>query len=215
MKLDRFIKILLPHDETFFSLFEESTQNLVTAAGIMKKLAVAKTKKEQEKFVQEIRDCEHAGDSITHKIFSELNGTFVTPFDREDIHLLASSLDEIMDQIDGSARRFQLYKIKKWTRDSIKLIEIIGKSVTELQRGVTLLRNLQKTDELQKVLATVNEYENDADAVFEDAMVNLFGKEKDPFQLIKLKEVYVSLESATDSCEDAANVLESIVIKHA
>ncbi len=215
MKLDRFIKVLLPHDETFFSLFEESAQNLVTAAAIMKKLAAAKTKTEQEKFVQEIRGCEHAGDSITHKIFSELNGTFVTPFDREDIHLLAYSLDEIMDQIDGSARRFYLYKLKKWPKNSVQLIKIIEKSVSELRSGVTLLRNLQQIDELQKVFTTVNEYENEADTVFEEAMVGLFGKERDPFQLIKLKEVYVGLETATDSCEDVANVLESIVIKHA
>jgi predicted phosphate transport protein (TIGR00153 family) len=215
MKLDRFIKFLLPHDETFFSLFEESAQNLSRAASTMKKLAAAKTKAEQEKYVREISDCEHAGDSITHKTFSELNGTFVTPFDREDIHLLASSLDEIMDQIDGSARRFYLYKLKKWPPDSIRLIEIIAKSIAELQRGITLLRNLQQIEELQKVFKTVNEYENEADTVFEEAMVGLFGKEKDPFQLIKLKEVYVGLETATDSCEDVANVLETIVIKHA
>lgn len=215
MKFDRLIQKFLPKDDKFFTYLEESVQNLVQASVLMKKLTVSKKKSEIEKLINQIHDLEHEGDTVTHKIFSELNSTFVTPIDREDIHTLASSLDDIMDYMDGSAGRFTLYKLKGWPPQMVKLIDILVTSINELQHGVSLLRNIQQFDELQKVFKKVNEYENDADFVFEQAIAALFEKEKNPVQIIKLKEIYVSLETATDKCEDAANVLEGIVIKHA
>lgn len=214
MRLDRFIQVLLPHDEKFYSFFEESSRTLVKAAELLKKLATASAQ-ERETIVNQIKDLEHEGDSIAHKIFAELNATFVTPFDREDIHVLASALDDVMDFMDGSASRFVLYKLRECPKDMAKLIDILHSSIVELQRGVALLRDLRKSDDLQKVLEKVNEYENEADAVFEQAIAALFEYERDPIQIIKLKEIYVGLETATDKCEDAANVLESILIKHA
>ena len=215
MKFDQLIHKLLPKDDKFFSYLEESTQNLVKAAVVMKKLTLTKKNSEIEALIGQIHDLEHDGDTVTHKIFSELNSTFVTPLDREDIHTLASSLDDIMDYMDGSAGRFTLYKLKRWPPQMVTLVDILVTSINELQHGVSLLRNIQQFDELQKVFKKVNEYENDADFVFERAIAELFDKEKDPIQIIKLKEIYVGLETATDKCEDAANVLEGIVIKHA
>lgn len=214
MALDRIIQVLLPHDETFFSFFEESTQNLLKAAEILKLLPTA-TERERESIVRRIHDIEHDGDSTAHKIFAELNTTFVTPFDREDIHRLASALDDVLDYLDGSATRFVLYKIKECPPGLSKLIEILYDSINELNKGIPLLRDFKKADLLQKVLQKVNEYENEADSVFEIAIAELFEKEKDPIQIIKLKEIYVGLETATDKCEDAANVLEALLIKHA
>jgi predicted phosphate transport protein (TIGR00153 family) len=214
MRFDRFIKILLPRDERFYSFFEESSQNLVRAAEVLRTLATA-TPSEREQFVLKMKDLEHEGDSITHKIFSEMNGTFVTPFDREDIHVLAAALDDVMDYMDGSASRFTLYKIRECPERMVKLIDILHHSILELHRGVSLLRDIQKYEQIQKVLEKVNEYENEADAVFEHAIAELFEREKDPIKVIKLKEIYVGLETATDKCEDAANVLEAILIKHA
>jgi hypothetical protein len=117
--------------------------------------------------------------------------------------------------MDGSAGRFVLYKMKSWPPKMAQLADILRLSINELYRGVRLLRNIQQFDELQKVFLKVNEYENAADAVFEQAIAELFEKEKNPIQIIKLKEIYVGLETATDKCEDVANVLEGIVIKHA
>ena len=214
MRLDHFIQVLLPHDEKFYSFFEESTQNLVKASELLKKLPIG-TDADRQKVINQIQDLEHDGDTVTHKIFAELNSTFVTPFDREDIHVLASALDDVMDYMDGSAARFILYKLKECPSRMIKLIDILHLSIVELQQGVALLRDLRKADQLQKVLQRINEYENDADAVFEQAIADLFEHEKDPIQVIKLKEIYVGLETATDKCEDAANVLEAILIKHA
>jgi hypothetical protein len=163
----------------------------------------------------QINELEHFGDSISHQVFSELNATFVTPFDREDIHQLTSALDDIMDHMDGAASRISLYKIKKYPKSMLQLIDILQLSIAELRRGVGMLRDLNKTNELQRVFQKVNEYENNADTVFESGVARLFEKEKNAIQIIKLKEILVGLETATDKCEDAANVLEGIYIKHA
>ncbi|HTX19348.1 MAG TPA: DUF47 family protein [Bacteroidota bacterium] len=215
MKLDRLIQKLLPKDDKFYTLLEESTQNLVKAGEVLSQLSLHRKAGEIEPLINQIHDLEHAGDTITHRIFSELNSTFVTPLDREDIHTLASSLDDILDHIDGSVGRFFLYKLKLWTPKMKQLADILTASIGELNHGVSLLRNIQQFEELQKVFQKVNEYENNADDVFEEAIAEMFRTEKSPIQIIKLKEIYVGLETATDKCEDAANVLEGIVIKHA
>ena len=213
MKLDRLIQILLPHDEKFYVYFEESAQNLVNAARLFPNLCNGSFD-DRARIVKTMQEYEHLGDAVTHKIYAELNATFVTPFDREDIHLLASALDDVMDMIDGSASRFVLYKIQECPRSIKDLMDILEKSVIELQRGVSLLRDFRKAAELQKVLEKINEYENEADSVFEQAIAQLFEFEKDPVRIIKLKEIYVGVETATDKCEDAANVMESLLIKH-
>ena len=213
MALDRLIQILLPHDEKFYGFFEESTQILLKAAEHLKHLPAA-SPLERESIIRKIHDLEHDGDSVAHKIFAELSASFVTPFDREDIHHLASAIDDVLDNLDGSAARFMLYKLNDCPREMAKLIDILHDSVYELNKGIPFLRDLRKADQLQKVLQKINEYENEADAVFENAVANLFEKEPNPIQIIKLKEIYVGLETATDKCEDAANVLESILIKN-
>lgn len=215
MKLDSFIQKLLPHDDKFFTLLEESTKNLLNACVLMKKLPRAKKRRDVEQLVSEIKDLEHNGDSVTHKIFSELNATFVTPLDREDIYRLTSALDDILDHIDGSATRISLYNITKFPKEMIMLSDVLYQSVEELHRGIGLLRNLHQFEQLQDVFHKVNQYENDADTIFERAIADLFRREKNPIQIIKLKEIYVGLETATDKCEDAANVLEGILIKQA
>ena len=214
MRLDRILQALLPRDEHFYGLFEESTQNIVLAAGALLNLPVA-SYEERVQIVEQIKAFEHQGDTVTHRIFSQLSGTFVTPFDPEDIAVLGSALDDILDNIDGAAGRFVLYKIKEVPPEMVKLMRSLHGSVLELQRGVHLLRRLHKTNELRSVIERVNEYENEADAIFESAIANLFDSQTDPIDIIKLKEVYVALETATDNCEDAANVLETILIKHA
>ncbi len=214
MRLDRILQALLPKDEKFYGMFEESTKNIVLAASAMMNLPVAEPD-ERPQIVDEIKEYEHEGDLITHRIFSELSATFVTPFDPEDIHVLASALDDILDNIDGSAGRFMLYKIKETPPDMLRLIRSLHGSVLELQKGVQMLRRLHRSEELRRVIERINEYENEADDIFEGAIAGLFDSHTDPIEIIKLKEIYVALETATDNCEDAANVLETILIKHA
>jgi predicted phosphate transport protein (TIGR00153 family) len=214
MKIDRILKMLLPHDENFYDLLEESAQNLIRAGVELKTIPLCKTHVQRVDAARRIKDIEHDGDSITHRIFSELNSTFVTPIDREDIHELASALDDILDHIDGCANRFALYKITHVPKAVSQLIDVLVLSMDEIKNGVHLLRNLNEVENLKASFTKVNEYENEADDIFDKAVADLFDKEKDPVQIIKLKEVFVGLETATDKCEDAANVLEGILIKH-
>jgi hypothetical protein len=215
MKLDRLIHRLIPHDDKFFAMFEEATQNVLEAVRLLKELSLSRRPKRRDELVEAIREREHVGDAVTHRIFSELNGTFVTPLDREDIHVLGSSIDDILDYIDGTASRIRIYGIKKTPPEVTELVEVLERSLDELHRGVGLLRDLHHIDGLQEVIQKINEYENDADDIFERAVGRLFLKEKNPIQVIKIKEVLVGLETATDKCEDAANVLEGIMIKNA
>lgn len=215
MNLNKIIRTILPRDDKFFRMLEESAQNIVEAGSIMVQLAGSKSRRERDQLVLRVQDHEHRGDAITHRIFSELNGTFVTPLDREDIHALASSLDDVMDHMNGSAARLTIYDLKKSPPPVASLIQVLVASMEQLLHGVQYLRDLHHPDPLKQVLTKVNEYENEADAIFEHALAELFRREKDPIKLIKVKEVYVALELATDKCEDAANVMESILIKHA
>jgi uncharacterized protein len=214
MRLDRILQALLPHDEHFFSFFEDAAQNISRAAAVLLKLPTASLE-ERPAIIEQIQNFEHQGDTITHNIFSELSATFVTPFDPEDIHVLASALDDILDNIDGTAQRFLLYKIGNCPPDMLKLMQSLQGSVLELQRGVHLLRQLNKPDEMRDIIKRINEYEGEADGIFDRAVARLFEEIHDPIEIIKLKEIYVTLETATDNCEDCADVLETILIKHA
>jgi predicted phosphate transport protein (TIGR00153 family) len=214
MKIDKFIKKLLPQDDHFYVLLEESAQNLVRAGTELKRLPLCGNQSEREEVAKKIKDIEHEGDSVTHRIFSELNSTFVTPMDREDIHELASALDDVLDHMDGCAHRFVMYKVTQAPKAVSQLIDVLILSINELKNGVYLLRNLNKTEAFQDTFKMVNEYENRADEIFDQAVADLFDKEENPIQIIKIKEIFVGLETATDKCEDAANVLEGILIKH-
>lgn len=214
MKFDKLIQALLPQDNHFHNLFEEASTIIVKAAAILRKLPSATTN-ERQTYVQQISDCEHECDLISHKIFGELDRTFITPFDREDVHLLASSLDEIMDYMDGASRRMALYKLDNYPTEMVKLIEVLATSVEEVHRGVQGVRNLGNREYMQRAIEKINTYENEADFTYERAIADLFENETNAIQIIKLKEIYYGLETAADKCEDTANVLESILIKHA
>ena len=213
MRLDRIIQALLPHDERFFTLFDRLSHVIVDAADVLRTLP-SMPKSGREEVVNKIQELEHNADSITHEIYTELNKTFVTPFDREDVHLLASTLDDVVDFIDGTSHRFFLYKIKKNSADIQRLTDIVYQSAVEIQRGVSLISDMRRTDDLQKIILKINQYENDADTIFDQAIAELFDKEIDAIELIKTKEVLVNLETTTDKCEDVANVLETLFIKH-
>src|SRR3990172_5024255 len=193
MKFDKIIQRLLPHDESFYKFFGEASQNLVNGVALLRELILSKDASTRTKLVIQIKELEHNGDSLTHRIFSELNATFVTPFDREDIHQLTSALDDVMDHMDGVASRISLYKIKKYPISWALLVDILQLSIVELHRGIGMLRDINKSNELQRVFQKVNEYENNADIVFEKAVADLFEKEKSAIQVIKLKEILVGL----------------------
>lgn len=208
------LQYLLPKDRKFFPLFKQATENLVKGSKALVEMVNAPVEKRKE-LIHEIEQIEHTGDNITHMIFNELGRNFITPFDREDIHALTSSIDDILDLINGTAKRMEMYKVTEISDAMIMLSEIILKGSIELNVAVTNLEGMKRIDEIKEACVRINSLENNADDVFNLAIGRLFDEEKDAVKLIKVKEILQALETATDKCEDAANVIESIIIKYA
>lgn len=199
---------LIPRDTKFFELFAELSSNLTDGAQLLR--TILSDPKDLAMRVSQVQAIEHRGDKATYAIITKLNQTFITPFDREDIHRLASSLDDVLDFVNSAALRLVMYKIHNPPPVSAELAGIIVLQCEELAKGVSLL---QKNGQVMKHCEEVNRLEDMADNVSRKAIADLFENEKDPIQLIKLKELYEVLEYATDKAEDAANVIEAIVLK--
>lgn len=216
MKIDAILHALLPKDDSFFTLFEKDSGNLLMAAGTFRDLMSNRiSKEERAQKIKRIEEFEHRGDEITHQIFKALGTTFITPFDREDIHVLASKLDDILDYIQGAATRIILYRVDTISPEAERLAGLVYDAVVELNKAIPMLRDLRHAEAINESLVKINSMENEADDLFERAIANLFDTCQDPILLIKLKELLVSLETATDQCEDAANAIESILVKNA
>ena len=201
---------LIPRDVKFFRMFAEMAGNLGDGARLLKELL--SDFQNVEARVQKLKEIEHRGDELTHDILTKLNQTFITPFDREDIYRLASSLDDVLDFIYAAGVRVTMYKIKSAPVAAAKLAEIIVRQCDQLKPAVA---GLEKHDKVLEYCVEINRLENEADQVARAAIGVLFDKETDPISLIKLKELYETLETATDKAEDAANVLEGVVLKSA
>jgi len=202
---------LIPRETKFFRMFRDVSQNLTEGASLLHD--ILKNPQDLPVRINKLQEIEHRGDDMTHDIIRMLNQTFITPFDREDIHALTSSLDDVLDYVNSAATRMKLYRITTPPPAAAVLAELIVKQSQELSKAVSLLE-----EEHQKVLdhcVVVNQLENEADRVSRQAIAELFEYEKDPIQLIKIKELYEVLETATDKAEDAANVLEAVVLKSA
>jgi hypothetical protein len=216
MRFDSFLHALLPKDDKFFEYFERDVENLLMAAKVFKELMTNSiSKEERAQKIRKIEELEHKGDEVTHLIYSELGSTFITPFDREDIHELASKLDDILDYIQGAATRIVLYHIETISPEMEKLAGLVYDAVSELSRAIPHLRDFRNVESIREGLVKINSIENEADDLFERAIAALFESCTDPILLIKTKELLVSLETATDQCEDASNAIESIIVKHA
>jgi predicted phosphate transport protein (TIGR00153 family) len=202
---------IIPRDQEFFVLFQKASENIVEGAERLKDLL-----EQFDDLRERVRAIvEHKGDSLTHEIIRKLNTSFVTPIDREDILALASSLDDVIDLIDGAATRLMLYKVTETTAYAKELGFLILKCVQELHKGILHLPLSKGRDRVFEHCVEVNSLENEADRVCRDAIAYLFENEKDPVFILKWKEIYETLETATDRCEDAANVLEGVALKNA
>jgi predicted phosphate transport protein (TIGR00153 family) len=213
MSINPILQYFVPKDRKFYPLFEQASANMVAISNVLVDLMVAPTPEKRIPFVRQIEKLEHIGDEITHTIFQEVSTTFITPFDREDIQRLASVLDDVIDYIHGSAKRIELYKVDPIHPSMIKLAELIQQSANELNLAINSLRSMKNLIKVRESLVRVNSLENHADDIFDNAVARLFEDEKDAIQIIKIKEVLTALETATDKCEDVANVIESIMVK--
>lgn len=214
MRLDNILSFLIPKDKKFFTLFAKSSENLVDIAKVFNQLLNTPAPDKRVDLIKAIADLEHKGDTITHEIFTELSTNFITPFDREDIHYLASSLDDIVDYIHGSAKRLELYKIDEYSLAMSQLAEVIERSAIEVNVAVSGLKSMDNIIRVKEAIVKINFLENQADDIFDGAIASLFSDEKDAIKLMKMKEVLSNMETATDKCEDVANVIETIIVKN-
>ncbi len=203
----------LPREEKFFELFERGTQNTVKAAQKLKQLV--DTWENVGVMVNEIKELEHEGDVVTHQIMEQLHRTFVTPFDREDIALLAHTLDDVTDFIHHAADAMFIYKVDRPSQRARELADIIVQATTEVERAMSKLHRRTELKQVLEPCVEINRLENVADQVYRSAMGELFNDNTDIREIIKWREIYEHMESATDRCEDVANVLEGVALKHA
>ncbi len=213
MKLNTFFQFLVPKDKKFFPLFEEASSNLIELASNLHE-AVNLPLKEREKLFQKIDELEQKGEDITRLTNLELSRNFITPFDREDIYSLITSIDNVAGNLHGASSRMRLYHVDKITKSIRKLTEINLEACQNIDMAVKQLRSFDNIKVITDACARIDKLESKSDNVYDKAVAELFENENDAKNIIKYKEVLSVLESATDKCKNAANVLESIAVKH-
>jgi predicted phosphate transport protein (TIGR00153 family) len=210
------LKFFLPKDRVFYTLFESASANLETLAKKLVQVVYEADYNKRAVIIKEMEDLEHQNDILTHNIFLELGRNFITPFDREDIHSLASALDDIADYMYASAKKMNFYKVDPTTDSGIqKTADAILLAVLAVNEAVVELRNLKNTQKIIECVIKINSIENSADDLFDLSIEKLFDSDVDAKELIKKREIYQVMEIVTDKCEDAGNVIESIVVKYA
>ena len=204
-------ELLIPHDKIYFDMFEKQAGVMKEAAWQLVALTEDFTNVKEKR--HEIEKLEHKGDQITHDIYKQLNTSFITPLDPVEISLLASTLDEILDYIDGATEKMYYYNIGATDSHMIELAKLIHMSTSEIESAVKGIRSIKDPRYIEERCIEVNRLENLADDVLAHAVTDLF-KTNDAITIIKLKDIYEHLETATDYCEDVANVLSDIAIRH-
>jgi len=200
----------MPREKDFFVLFQRQAENVAAGAAALTKLL--EHYEDVQEQVHNIKNIEHSGDEISHQIFRKLNQTFVTPFDREDIHELCGTMDDILDLVDAAAHRFVLYGINEVRPGTMELSKVLTVATLEVCAAIHAIPH--PTQAVQRVIE-INRLENESDRICRGLIGRLFTEEKDPVQIIKWKEIFEVMESAVDKCEDVSNVIESIILKNA
>jgi len=203
----------MPREEHFFDLFNDAAANVVEGAIVLRDL-IGDLSKSQEKAMKAV-EIEHRGDAILHETFKRLNNTFITPFDREDIHSLIGGLDDIIDYIESTCDRLVLYQITEPTEESLELADVLVRATREVQAAVAHLSQLRHIRKVLDPCVRVNDYENEGDRINRRALQRLFSGVMGPLDALKWREIYDHFETAIDKCEDVAHALETIVVKNA
>jgi len=205
----------MPKDKVFYSLFEEVADNVGKMGSLLKAVVSEPDYDKRGVLTLQLETQEHINDEFTHRIFTELGRNFITPFDREDIHYLASALDDICDYIYNAAKKINFYKVDPNDAGIQKMADLIEQGAQQIRGAVRELRNMRNMRTITDALVRVNSLENQADDVFDMSIERLFETEPDAKEVIKKRDIYQVLEIVTDKCEDATNVIESIIIKYA
>lgn len=215
MGLNNIIKAFLPKDKVFYALFEQVVENLQEMGNTFRTAIEEKDYNKRMQLFKSLEDGEHKNDDLTHEIFVELGQNFITPFDREDIHQLAMGLDDVADYILASSKKIILYNVEEMDEFMLQMAVIVQEGINALKVAVMELRNMKRLREITKACVDINEVENKADDLLDKGISRLFSENIPVIELIKLKDIYQDMEIITDKCENAADVIESIIIKYA
>jgi len=213
MSISDFLKIFVPQDKKFFVLFDKNAENAVKAATLLNQMVMNYDESKMELLTVQIKQLESSADDVTHEIFDELNSTFITPFDREDIHDLCSKIDDVIDLINSSAQKIKLYHLKRLPDQFADLSDLILQATREMQLAVGGLKNMKELHLIKRSCIRINEIENQADDIYYMGISDFFINQKDAIELIKEKEILSTLEMATDSAEDVSDVIKTILVK--
>jgi len=203
---------LLPHDASFFEHFEE--QGRKTVEGCRAFLEMVESGRDLDAQAERVKQIEHECDEITHAVVAGLHKTFITPIDRNDIYTLITRMDDIMDLVEAAADRLALYDIPQMTKEAGDLARCLVSSAEHVLGAVSSIRDLKRQNGILQHCIEINRLENVADGILRGALARLFRDEKDPIAIIKWKEIYETLEMATDRCEDVANIIEGVVLEN-
>ncbi len=215
MALQSFLKLFSPKNRIFYELFERVANNVEKMGSILKAVVAEPDFDKRAALILQLEDLEHANDELTHNLFTELGRNFITPFDREDIHFLASSLDDIADYIYSAGKKINFYRVNPNDTGMHKFADLIEQASAQVKIAVVELRDMKNMRKITEALVKINSIENQADDVFDFSIEKLFDTEPDAKEVIKKREIYQVMEIVTDKCEDASNVIESIIIKYA
>lgn len=214
MGLNNIIKAFLPKDKVFYALFEQVVENLQEMGNTFRTAIEEKDYNKRMQLFKSLEDGEHKNDDLTHEIFVELGQNFITPFDREDIHQLAMGLDDVADYILASSKKIILYNVEEMDEFMLQMAVLVQEGINALKVAVMELRNMKRLREITKACVDINEVENKADDLLDKGISRLFSENIPVIELIKLKDIYQDMEIITDKCENAADVIESIIIKY-
>lgn len=216
MNIDSVLKFFVPKDHSFFPLFEQDVQNLRKATLVLKEFMNSTDPDDQERLYQEIKSIEHAGDEITNLTYQQLNKSFITPFDREDIHELTGHIDDVVDSINGICRRIHLYKPKKLNHVYSEMAGLIDEAAVEIEKAIECLSDpVSNKAEITRACGIVTAIEHKADELYFKGVLELFEDESDPKELLKKNKILELLERCVDEAEDVTDVLKAILIKMA
>jgi uncharacterized protein len=213
MRLDSIFSFMVPKDRKFFPLFNDAADNLVLASELLIKLVREIDLSQRMEYMRQIKDVEHIGDDITRKLLTELNGTFITPLDREDIHELACKMDDIVDYIHSSSRRINLYKLYPIPDEFVWIADRIHSANKEIQNILRSVRSINDFKYHQLSIEKINEFESEVDDIYQEYLSKLFDQEVNAIDLIKKRDILTSLEKAIDKCDDVGNIFSSLIIK--
>jgi predicted phosphate transport protein (TIGR00153 family) len=213
MKLDKIFSFLVPKDRKFFPLFNEAADNLVHTSELLIKLIREGDLEKRLEYIKAIKEAEHVGDDLTKILLDELNGTFITPFDREDIHELISTMDSVVDYIHTASKRIHFYKLSYFPDEFVQIADLIHSANKEILFVLRSVKNATDFSKYGESCLKINKYESEVDDIYQQYLATLFETENNAIDLIKKRDILASLEKAIDKCDDVANVFSSIMVK--